>query len=111
MRPAVIRRCNKQSPFDDTQLAIFEWNDVVATCSLATNYDLPRQSVSGRQQVNYLSGSSGCHSSILLPSGSRSRRSDRSFVLALRVDVDAFFPQALEQCIEVVDDVVHHERG
>src|SRR5262245_2455360 len=34
-----------------------------------------------------------------------------AFVLALRVDVDAFFRQAVEQCFEVVDDVVHHERG
>src|SRR5438105_11771626 len=34
-----------------------------------------------------------------------------AFVLALRVDVDAVFRQAVEQCFEVVDDVVHHERG
>src|SRR5262249_929775 len=34
-----------------------------------------------------------------------------AFILALRVDLHAFFRQAVEQCIEVVDDVVHHERG
>jgi len=34
-----------------------------------------------------------------------------AFVLALRVDANAFFRQALEQCFEIVDDVVHHERG
>jgi len=28
-----------------------------------------------------------------------------------RVDVDAFFRSAVEQCFEVVDDVVQHERG
>src|SRR5262245_10483876 len=32
-------------------------------------------------------------------------------VLALRVDVGALFRQAVEQRVEVVDDVVHHERG
>jgi hypothetical protein len=34
-----------------------------------------------------------------------------AFVLALRIDLDACFRQAIEQCIEVVDDVVHHERS
>src|SRR3974390_2482129 len=34
-----------------------------------------------------------------------------ALVSALRVDLDAFFRQAVEQCIEVVDDVVQHERG
>src|SRR5215469_14897837 len=34
-----------------------------------------------------------------------------AFVLALRVDADTFFRQAVEQCFEVIDDVVHHERG
>src|SRR5215470_5325316 len=34
-----------------------------------------------------------------------------AFVLALRVDADAFFRQAIEQCVEVVNDVVQHERG
>src|SRR5439155_14331449 len=34
-----------------------------------------------------------------------------AFVLALRVDLDAVFREAVEQRVEVVDDVVHHERG
>src|SRR4029078_3432150 len=34
-----------------------------------------------------------------------------TFILAFWIDVDAFFRQALEQCVQVVDDVVHHERG
>src|ERR1700757_5236299 len=34
-----------------------------------------------------------------------------ALVLALRVDADALFRQAVEQRIKVVDDVVHHERG
>src|SRR5262249_17814470 len=33
-----------------------------------------------------------------------------AFVLAFGVDLDAFFRQPIEQCIEVVHDVIHHER-
>ena len=34
-----------------------------------------------------------------------------AFVLAIRINVDAFFRQAVEQCIEVIDDVVHMVQG
>src|SRR5262245_33763438 len=34
-----------------------------------------------------------------------------AFVLALWVDANAFSRQTVEECVEVVDDVVQHERG
>lgn len=34
-----------------------------------------------------------------------------AFILALRINADACLRQAVEQGIEVIDDVVHHERG